>query len=94
VYGCQVVGVSAHLSDRARLREEMAAAAGTFDLLLTELKAAAIDVVAEVGADAGVPTVLCDNVPVSVDGTDFAEAVEAVASAAIERGWARGGRRR
>jgi cyclic 2,3-diphosphoglycerate synthetase len=93
-YGCEVVGVSAHLSDRARLREEMAAAAGTFDVLLTELKAAAIDVVAEVGADAGVPTVLCDNVPVSVDGTDFAEAVEAVASAAIERGWARGGGRR
>ena len=92
VHGCEVVGVSAHLSDRALLRVEMAAAAGTFDVLLTELKAAAIDVVAEVGADTGVPTVLCDNVPVSVDGTDLSAAVDAVASTAIARGRARGGR--
>ncbi len=48
--------------------------AGRYDLLLTELKAAAIDVVAAAGAEAGVPTVLCDNVPVSTDGGDLAAA--------------------
>lgn len=91
-HGCEVVGVSGHLSDRARLREDMAAAAGSFDLLLTELKAAAIDVLAEAGEEAGVPTVLCDNVPVAVDGSDLGRIVEAVAARAIECGRVRGGR--
>ena len=51
--------------------------------------AAAIDVVAAAGAQAGVPTVLCDNVPVALDGTDFAEAVLQVAQLAMDRGCAR-----
>lgn len=68
-FGCTVVGASANLSDRARLREDMASCAGTYDLLLTELKAAAIDVVATAGAHAGVPTVLCDNEPITTDGS-------------------------
>ena len=46
---------------------------GSFDVLLTELKAAAIDVVAVAGEAAGVPTVLCDNVPVGVGGSDLEE---------------------
>ena len=50
---------------RARCARTCAQAAGTFDVLLTELKAAAIDVVAAAGEEAGVPTVLCDNVPVA-----------------------------
>lgn len=84
--GCEVVSASAHLSDRALLREDMRAAAGSFDVLLTELKAAAIDVLAAAGAEAGVPTVLCDNVPVSVGGADFDVTVDAVAGLALERG--------
>lgn len=67
-YGCQVVAASAALSNRAELRAELRASAGRFDLLLTELKAAAIDVVAMAGAESGVPTVLCDNVPIDVGG--------------------------
>jgi cyclic 2,3-diphosphoglycerate synthase len=90
-YGCEVVGASANLSDRLRLREDMAACAGRYDVLLTELKAAAIDVVAAAGDEAGVPTVLCDNVPVAVDGTDLGEHIEHVANLAIDRGLARGG---
>ena len=88
-HGCEVVGTSAHLSDRVRLREDMAAHAGRYDLLLTELKAAAIDVVAAVGEEAGVRTVLCDNVPVAVDGADFGELVGRVAELAMDRGAAR-----
>ena len=90
-HGCDVVATSAHLSDRARLREDMAAHAGNYDLLLTELKAAAIDVVAAAGEDAGVPTVLCDNVPVALDGADLGEHVQRVADLAIARGTARKG---
>ncbi|MBE0417773.1 MAG: 2,3-diphosphoglycerate synthetase [Coriobacteriia bacterium] len=85
-FGCEVTGSSPHLSDRARLREDMAVARGSFDVLLTELKAAAIDVVAAAGEDAGVPTVLCDNVPVAVDGQDLGALVEEAAAAAVERG--------
>jgi len=85
-HGCTVVGASSHLSNRALLRADMVQAAGTFDLLLTELKAAAIDVVAAAGADAGVPTVLCDNVPVPVLGGDLDAALDAVVARAFRRG--------
>ncbi len=88
-FGCEVVAASPHLSNRALLREDMRAAAGTYDLLLTELKAAAIDVVAAAGEDAGVPTVLCDNVPVATDGSDLGALVIDVARTALARGLAR-----
>lgn len=89
-HGCEVVAASPNLSDRVRLREDMAAHAGEYDLLVTELKAAAIDVVAAAGEEAGVETVLCDNVPVAVDGADFGELVGDIAALAIGRGAARG----
>ncbi len=91
-HDCEVVGASPHLSDRTLLREDMEVARGAYDLLLTELKAAAIDVVASAGEEAGVPTVLCDNVPVPVDGedADLREAVLQAAQTAIGRGRERG----
>ncbi len=85
VHGCTVVGESPHLSDRTLLREDMRASAGLFDVLLTELKAAAIDVVAAAGIDAGVPTVLCDNVPVSVGGTSIDDVIDHAVAIALER---------
>jgi cyclic 2,3-diphosphoglycerate synthetase len=84
-YRCTVVAASPHLSDRARLRADLQAAAGTFDVLLTELKAAAIDVVAAAGEAAGVPTVLLDNVPVTVAGDDLDTAATALAHLAQQR---------
>lgn len=92
-YGCTVVGVTNDLSNRTLLREALEAHAGAFDTLVTELKAAAIDVVAAAGAAAGVPTVLCDNVPVAVDGQDLGDLVERAAALAVERGRARRGAR-
>ena len=88
-FGCEVVAVSSHLSNRARLREDMRAYHGAYDVLLTELKAAAIDVVAAAGEEAGVPTVLCDNVPVACDGADLEQLVTDAARSACERGAAR-----
>jgi cyclic 2,3-diphosphoglycerate synthetase len=90
--GCEVVGTSAHLADRTRLRDDLADAAGRFDVLLTELKAAAVDVVAAVGEDVGVPVVLCDNVPVALDGSDLDRAYDDVARLAVERASSRGER--
>ncbi len=89
-HGCTIVAASANLSDRARLRDDIAAAAGTFDVLLTELKAAAIDVVAAAGEVAGVPTVLLDNVPVTVAGDDLDEGALALAALARTRAAMRG----
>lgn len=84
-YGATVVATSPHLSNRTLLREDIRAARGSFDLMLTELKAAAIDVVATAGEEAGVPTVLCDNVPVPVDGGDLDGLIDAVAALAASR---------
>ncbi len=83
--GCEVVGTSSHLSNRARLRADLADATGRFDLLLTELKAAAVDVVAAVGEEIDVPVVLCDNEPVALDGSDLDSAYESVARLAMSR---------
>lgn len=88
-HGCTVTGTSTNLSNRALLRADIEAAQGTFDLFLTELKAAAIDVVAEVGDFLGVPTVLCDNVPVAIDGADLPAAIFHVASDAAGRALSR-----
>jgi cyclic 2,3-diphosphoglycerate synthetase len=88
-FGCTVVAASPYLSNRARLREDMQATAGGFDVLLTELKAAAIDVVAAAGADAGVPTVLCDNEPVVARGGDLDAVIDHVVDRALARGRAR-----
>jgi len=92
VHGCEVVGFSPHLSNRTLLRQDMRAAEGRYDLLLTELKAAAIDVVAAVGEETGVRTVLCDNVPIPVDQSiDLSSEVLRVAELAIDRGLQRNG---
>jgi cyclic 2,3-diphosphoglycerate synthase len=68
-HGAEVVFVSGNLSRRDRLREELqseeAQAADTF---LIELKAAAIDVVAEAASESGTPVVLCDNEVRTVGG--------------------------
>jgi cyclic 2,3-diphosphoglycerate synthetase len=88
-WGCEVVASSPHLSNRQMLREDMQRASGRFDLLITELKAAAIDVVASAGAEAGVPTVLCDNEPIVVGGGDFASLIDGAVELAMSRAKAR-----
>ena len=67
-YGCEVVAASGNLSDRARLAEDLAAMSGV-EAYLTEIKAAAVDVVTRRGAEEGKPIFYCDNDPVG-DGLD------------------------
>ena len=77
-YGCRVVGWSARLADRAGLTMDMERVEG-FDVLLTELKAAAVDVAARRADQLGAEVVFVDNRPVSLDGQDvegaFADAI-------------------
>ena len=61
----EVVAASANLANRARLRQDLARVDA--DVYLVELKAAAIDVVAESAAERGVEVVLAANEVVSDD---------------------------
>jgi cyclic 2,3-diphosphoglycerate synthetase len=70
----EVVHVSRSLSDRSRLREELERVDA--DVYLVELKAAAIDVVAEEASRKGVEVVLAANEVVSVDGGDLDDEIE------------------
>jgi cyclic 2,3-diphosphoglycerate synthetase len=65
--GCRVVATSSRLADRAGLEEDLAKA-GPFDVLLTELKAAAVDVGARRAIERGAEVVFVDNRPRSADG--------------------------
>ncbi len=68
-YGCEVVAVSGRLSDRKGLARDLE---GMRDLgveaYLTEIKAAAVDVVTRRGAEEGKPVLYCDNEPVAAVG--------------------------
>jgi cyclic 2,3-diphosphoglycerate synthetase len=66
VHGAHVVHVSGSLADRVALRRELESLRA--DVYLVELKAAAIDVVAESAIERGVEVVLAANDVVSVEG--------------------------
>ena len=81
-HGAEIVHVSGNLSRRAELRADLASLeARSAELYLVELKAAAIDVVAETAAERGVPVVLCDNEVRTVDGESLDERVLELAEA-------------
>jgi cyclic 2,3-diphosphoglycerate synthetase len=74
-----VVTVSRHLADRSLLREDLKRADA--DVFLVELKAAAIDVVAEAAAARGVEIVLALNDVVSPALDENLDALVEVAAA-------------
>jgi cyclic 2,3-diphosphoglycerate synthetase len=65
-YGCRVVAASGNLSDRKRLGADLEEMSGV-EAYLTEIKAAAVDVVTRRGAAEGRPVFYCDNDPVGED---------------------------
>lgn len=67
-YKMHVVGTSHALADRKRLREDLGRGlAAKPDVVLTEIKAASIDVVAEAATAAAVAVGFLDNIPVARD---------------------------
>ena len=66
-HGCTVVGWSARLADRAGLVEDLDAVQG-YDVLLTELKAAAVDTAVAKALDRGAEVVFVDNRAEAVGG--------------------------
>ncbi|MHB1326148.1 MAG: 2,3-diphosphoglycerate synthetase [Thermoleophilia bacterium] len=85
-YGCTIDFVSTELADRKKLRADLARLKdGDAEVFLTEIKAAAIDVVTEEADRRGVEVVFCDNVPVEIDGRErLAPLLVSLAEQAIE----------
>ncbi len=89
VTGCRVVGRSAHLSDRTRLRADMDRTTG-YQVLLTELKAAAVDVACRSALDAGAEVVFLENRAIAVAGErDVASHLNETIDLALSRGASR-----
>ena len=84
-HGCRVVGWSARLADRAGLAEDMDDAEG-YEVLLTELKAAAVDVACAAALARGAGIVFVDNRAVVVEGdTDIRTALRETIDLARQR---------
>jgi cyclic 2,3-diphosphoglycerate synthetase len=86
-HGAEIVLVSGNLGRRQELRADLASVeARSAEVYLVELKAAAIDVVAETAAERGVDLVLCDNDLRPLRGDhDFQEIVLALAERVAPR---------
>jgi cyclic 2,3-diphosphoglycerate synthetase len=84
-HGCEVVGMSHQLSDRAALTKEIEKVSERADVLLCEIKAAGVDVATRKALEEGLEVVYMDNVPVGIDGDDPAGAIEGIARLADER---------
>lgn len=66
-YNCKVVGTTPHLSNRPLLQKDIERYIDDADIMLTELKAAAVDVATKDALKAGLGVVYCDNIPKVVD---------------------------
>lgn len=84
-YDCKVVGLSSHLSNRPLLKEDIDKYKDDVDCIVTELKAAAVDVVTNEAIELGIELIYCDNIPVptSENYPDLAESILKVVDSAI-----------
>ncbi len=86
-FGCEVVGISHHLSNRPRLRNDIEEIMKRGpSVLLTELKAAAVDVATAAGLEAGLRVVYADNALLEIEGEPrLADEVVRLAELAVGR---------
>lgn len=66
-YDCEVIGTTAHLSNRPLLRQDIQKYIDEAEVMLTELKAAAVDVATKDALTHGLEVVYCDNIPVAIN---------------------------
>jgi len=85
-YDCKVVGTTPHLSNRPLLQKDIEKYMAKADVMLTELKAAAVDVATKDSLEAGLEVVYCDNIPIAIDDSypDLGESILEVVDGAIE----------
>lgn len=84
-YSCRVVGTTPHLSNRPLLQRDIERYIEDADVMLTELKAAAVDVATKDALEAGLEVIYCDNIPVVRDGAqdELDDAIISVVERAI-----------
>jgi len=84
-HGCKVVGTTPHLSNRPLLQKDIEKYIHEVDVMLTELKAAAVDVATKDALNAGLEVVYCDNIPLVIrESDDLDSAILAVVDKAIQ----------
>jgi cyclic 2,3-diphosphoglycerate synthetase len=83
-HGCRVVGWSARLADRAELARELDGAGG-YDVLLTELKAAAVDVACDRALARHAEVVFVDNREALEGEPDLAAELGSALELALDR---------
>ncbi len=88
-YGAQVVGYTRWLSNRPKLRKDLEELLPKAEVLVTELKAAAVDVATRMAVEMGKEVVYVWNIPVTTGGMNIEEAIRKLAEKAIERFGAR-----
>lgn len=69
-YDCNVVAISSHLSNRPLLQKDIEENIDKVDVMLTELKAAAVDVATKDALEKGLEVVYCDNIPIALNESD------------------------
>ena len=86
-YNCEIIGTTAHLSNRPLLREDMEKYMDKADVMLSELKAAAVDVATKDALNAGLEVVYCDNIPVPINDSypDLSQSILELVDCAIEK---------
>jgi cyclic 2,3-diphosphoglycerate synthetase len=84
-HGCRVTGISHSLSHRAELERDLETMLKEAEILLCEIKAAAVDVATQRALSAGLEVVYMDNVPMGVAGDDPAGALATTARLAVAR---------
>ena len=85
-HGCRVVGWSARLADRAGLAQDLDGAEA-YEVLLSELKAAAVDVSCDRALARGAEVIFVDNRAIALEGdTDLPTALRETIGLAEERG--------
>jgi len=84
-HACEVVGTTPHLSNRPLLQKDIEKYIEDADVMLTELKAAAVDVATKDALKAGLEVVYCDNIPLVIrEGDDLDPAILTVVDKAIQ----------
>lgn len=79
-YGCEIVAHSSNLSNRTKLKRDLNESLRDCDLVLTELKAASVDVVVDLALKQGKEVVFMDNEPITLSGSiPLDEAIQTLA---------------
>jgi cyclic 2,3-diphosphoglycerate synthetase len=84
-FKCNVVAISSNLSNRPLLQQDIENNIDNVDIMLTELKAAAVDVATKDALNKGLDVVYCDNIPIPINDTyDLDKAIMKIVHDAVD----------